>query len=123
MISKPHHVRSSIANKPGATWKECVQAKVILCVPKFAKMKWGYMDAQNRYRVHELLKQGQVQRNVGRQTGVNCTYLQPQVELAGVSAEPDDEEEPNWGSLFPSPLLLFFLFLLLLFIYVFLYFR
>ena len=98
MISKPQQVGSSIANKPGATWKECVQEKVVNCDPKFAKMKWGHMDAQNRTRMHELLQKGQVQRNLYHEIGVKCTYLQPQEQIAGVTAEPDDDlESVDWG--------------------------
>ena len=98
-------VGSSIDNKPGATWSQCIQEKVANTDPsKYSRWKFGFMDSENRTKMYELLEAGVVQRNVGKVIGCKTTLFKFKDEPSSNKEDEEEEESPNWGgSPPPSP--------------------
>ena len=88
-------VGSSIDNKPGASWSECIKQKVANTDPsKYSAWKFGFMDGENRTKMYELLQRGQVQRNIDKTIGCEATLIQHD-EKEPYSENEDDA--PDWG--------------------------
>ena len=93
-------VGSSIDNKPGAKWSQCIHEKVANTDPiTYSKWKFGYMDAKNRTIMYQLLAAGEVQRNVGKVIGCKTTLFNFEDEASPNEddEEEDDEDKVNWG--------------------------
>ena len=87
-----NQVGTSIDNRPGATWSDCIKEKVSNTDPsKYSRWKFGYMDQVNRTRMYELLEQGIVQRNVDKQIGVSTSLI----ELTAGGVTPEDPSPPG----------------------------
>lgn len=87
-------VGSSIDNKPGHGWSECIKEKVSNTDPnKYHKWKFGKMDQENRTRMYDLLQQGVVQRNVNHTIGVKAVLL----ELPEIVEESEEVDLADWS--------------------------
>ena len=90
-------VGTSIDNRPGATWSQCIQEKVANTDPaKYGKWKFGFMDQANRSKMYLLLEAGEVQRNVDKTIGLPATLLQFSREKKREEEAEEDEEGANY---------------------------